>query len=512
MRKRGQAARTASRRRGRRRRRRYRRPRRRRRDRPAVAACSPQGRASPADELVAALAQGPSHPEGPALVDRALGRALVDAVTAAGSRLATGRPASPRAARRTGVPTAGSARLPWVRGRALCRRIPAGPLAAAARRRRGGAATRRRRPLGGAGRNRRPRPVGRWRPQHRRSGRCRSGGDRDAGADPQPATAAQARAPSRRRQREPCAGRSGRLGGLRRPRRLRAVRPGASIPASSTGDRAVGQGRVDDYPDEAEALTGKAQELMTRHAIDVAAVEAERGGGARVRAAASASTTLRPGGSRCSARWPAPIAAGPCGRGASVSPPCSATRATSTPSRSSTPPARAGQGDGGRPPSRYRCRRRAAPSGGHPVVPAVVPRRLRPRIGDRLRQVAEATAAEAAAGPEAAGSCRSWHAGPMPPRRLRPPPSPTEDVLGHGRDAEGWLAAGRPPIAPTSGPTACSVPSEGRRRRHWGRPAVATGRQEAMGSGAGPLAPAARRRRPRQPAGQSPPAAPWAQG
>ena len=52
----------------------------------AVAACSPRVRASPADELVAALARGPSHPEGPALVDRALGRALVDAVAAAWRR------------------------------------------------------------------------------------------------------------------------------------------------------------------------------------------------------------------------------------------------------------------------------------------------------------------------------------------------------------------------------------------------------------------------------------------
>jgi hypothetical protein len=35
------------------------------------------------------------------------------------------------------------------------------------------------------------------------------------------------------------------------------------------------------YPDEAEALTAKAQQLMTRHAIDVVAVEAEGSGGAR---------------------------------------------------------------------------------------------------------------------------------------------------------------------------------------------------------------------------------------
>jgi hypothetical protein len=34
------------------------------------------------------------------------------------------------------------------------------------------------------------------------------------------------------------------------------------------------------YPDEAEALTAKAQELMTRHAIDVAALDSERARGA----------------------------------------------------------------------------------------------------------------------------------------------------------------------------------------------------------------------------------------
>ncbi|HET8619500.1 MAG TPA: DUF2786 domain-containing protein [Acidimicrobiales bacterium] len=36
------------------------------------------------------------------------------------------------------------------------------------------------------------------------------------------------------------------------------------------------------FPDEAEALTGKAQELMTRHAIDRAELDARRGGGSQV--------------------------------------------------------------------------------------------------------------------------------------------------------------------------------------------------------------------------------------
>src|SRR5262245_17036919 len=52
----------------------------------AVAACFPHARAGPAGALVVALARGPSHPEGLALVDRALGRSLVDAVTAAWGR------------------------------------------------------------------------------------------------------------------------------------------------------------------------------------------------------------------------------------------------------------------------------------------------------------------------------------------------------------------------------------------------------------------------------------------
>ena len=62
-------------------------------------------------------------------------------------------------------------------------------------------------------------------------------------------------------------------------------------------------------------------------------------------------------------------------------------------------------------PAPAAVRRRAR----HPVVPAVVPRRLRLAHRRPLRQVAEATAAAATAGPRGGGPCRSWRGGPMPP-------------------------------------------------------------------------------------------------
>jgi hypothetical protein len=52
----------------------------------AVASCPFGFAARGADEWVEGLARGPSHPDGPALVDRALGRALVASVTAAWGR------------------------------------------------------------------------------------------------------------------------------------------------------------------------------------------------------------------------------------------------------------------------------------------------------------------------------------------------------------------------------------------------------------------------------------------
>ena len=78
----------------------------------AVAACSPHVRASPADELVGALARGPSHPEGPrSSTGRSAGRSSMPSQppgVGAGNRPTCIASSSAR----TGGPTAGSARLP----------------------------------------------------------------------------------------------------------------------------------------------------------------------------------------------------------------------------------------------------------------------------------------------------------------------------------------------------------------------------------------------------------------
>src|ERR671913_210221 len=52
----------------------------------AVAACLLVAHVGPAGELVGALARGPAHPEGLAIVDRALGRGLVDPIGRAWAR------------------------------------------------------------------------------------------------------------------------------------------------------------------------------------------------------------------------------------------------------------------------------------------------------------------------------------------------------------------------------------------------------------------------------------------
>jgi hypothetical protein len=199
------------------------------------------------------------------------------------------------------------------------------------------------------------------------------------------------------------------------------------------------------YPDEAEALTAKAQELMTRHAIDVAAVEAERGGGARTSGRrigiddpyARARVTLLSEvarANRCRAVWSQGLGLatvfGDEGDLDAVevlytSLLVQATRAMVV----ARPP---GPGAGGR----------AAPSG-------AATRSFRQsflvayahRIGDRLRQVAEATAAEAAAGPEGGGLL------PVLARRADAAESAAAAAFPNlktfsatGRDAEGWLA------------------------------------------------------------------------
>jgi uncharacterized membrane protein YgcG len=424
----------------------------------AVAACSPQVRASPADELVAALARGPSHPEGPALVDRALARALVDAVTAAWGRgwqpadlhrlvqrtygRAHGRLSAVALGCEAGrygdasvplrwrqqldavgaeppsdgddrwaVPVAADDRDLWgggvpsiddradavrvaVETLALIRDLPPLPKLG---------------PLPGDARGRRVRG--------RASGSAGSGGSGDSGR----------------------LGGSSSLGGLSSsgggvdPRILHRVTALLAKAESTT------------YPDEAEALTGKAQELMTRHAIDVAAVEAERGGGARTSGRrigiddpyARARVTLLSEvarANRCRAVWSRGLGFatvfGDEGDLDAVevlytSLLVQATRAMVV----ARPP---DPGVGGR----------GAPSG-------ATTRSFRQsflvayahRIGDRLRQVAEATAAGAAAGPGGGGLL------PVLARRADAAEAAAAAAFPNlktfsatGRDADGWRA------------------------------------------------------------------------
>jgi Protein of unknown function (DUF2786) len=418
----------------------------------AVAACAPQGRASPADALVAALARGPSHPEGPALVDRALGRALVDAVTAAWCRGwqpadlhrlvqrtfgrahgrlcavalgceagryadaslpvrwrqqldAVGAEPPPDGDERWAVPVATDDRDLWGAGvpsvddradairvaietLALIRSLPPLPKLGPHPGDVGG------RGVGGS-------PSGSAGP----SGFGDSGGLRGAGGS----------------------------GGGVDPRILHRVTALLAKAESTT------------YPDEAEALTGKAQELMTRHAIDVATVEAERGGGARTSGRrigiddpyARARVTLLSEvarANRCRAVWSRGLGfATVFGEEGDLdavevlytSLLVQATRAMVI----ARPP---GTGVG----------RRAAPSG-------AATRSFRQsflvayahRIGDRLRQVAEATAAAAAAGPRGSGLL------PVLARRADAAEAAAAAAFPNlktfsatGRDADGWLA------------------------------------------------------------------------
>jgi hypothetical protein len=252
----------------------------------AVAACSSHVRSSPAGELVGALARGPSHPEGPALVDRALGRALVVAVTAAWRR--GWQPADlHRLVQRT-------------YGRAHAR-LSAVALGCEALRYPGASLPLRwRQQLDAVGAEAPPDGGDRWAvPVAEEGGDLWGGGvpsidDRAEAVrvavetlalirslPPLPKLGPQPGDPAGRRVRGrppgppgPGPGDSGRSGdaadpgGGADPRILHRVTALLAKAESTT------------YPDEAEALTAKAQELMTRHAIDVAALEAERGGGA----------------------------------------------------------------------------------------------------------------------------------------------------------------------------------------------------------------------------------------
>jgi Protein of unknown function (DUF2786) len=418
----------------------------------AVAACSPHGRASPADELVAALARGPSHPEGPALVDRALGRMLVDAVTAAWSR--GWQPADlHRLVQRTFGRAHG-------RLSAVALGCEAGRYADAA------LPVRWRQQLDAVGAEPPPDGDDRWAVPVATDDRDLWGGgvtsidDRaDAvrvaietlalirGLPPLPKLGPHPGELSGRRVRGGPSGSagpggSGDSGGLRGagrsgggvdPRILHRVTALLAKAESTT------------YPDEAEALTGKAQELMTRHAIDVAAVEAEQGGGGRTSGRrigiddpyARARVTLLSEvarANRCRAVWSRGLGFatlfGDEGDLDAVEVLYTSLLVQAT--RAMVVARRPGTGVG----------RRAAPSG-------AATRSFRQsfllayahRIGDRLRQVAEATAAEAAAGPRGSGLL------PVLARRADAAEAAAAAAFPNlktfsatGRDADGWLA------------------------------------------------------------------------
>ena len=93
-----------------------------------------------------------------------------------------------------------------------------------------------------------------------------------------------------------------------------------------------------EFAAEAETFTAKAQDLMTRHAIDEALLRASGDGPIDIRGPACTSTTRTRGRrSPCSTRWPGPTGAAPCGTSRSGWSPCSAPRSTSTRSRCCSP-------------------------------------------------------------------------------------------------------------------------------------------------------------------------------
>jgi Protein of unknown function (DUF2786) len=447
----------------------------------AVAACSPPVRASPADELVAALARGPSHPDGPALVDRALGQMLVDAVTAAWSR--GWQPADlHRLVQRTYGRAHGrlsAVALGYEAGRYADASLPA----------------RWRQQLDAVGAEPPPDGDDRWAvpvaadDRDLWGGGVPSIGDRTDAVRVAVETLALIRClPSLpkvgphpgdatgRRVRGGSSG-SGGSGGSGDPGPLL----GSGGPGGSAGGvdprilhrvtALLAKAESTAYPDEAEALTAKAQELMTRHAIDVAAVEAERGDGSRTSGRrigiddpyARARVTLLSEvarANRCRAVWSRGLGfATVFGEEGDLdavevlytSLLVQATRAMVV----ARPP---GSGVGGR----------AAPSG-------AATRSFRQsfllayahRIGDRLRQVAEATAAEAAAGR------RGSRLLPVLARRADAAEAAAAAAFPNlktfsatGRDADGWMAGrqaadradlGTESVLPHRGPTTPSL-------------------------------------------------------
>jgi len=418
----------------------------------AVTACSPHVRASPAGELVGALARGPAHPEGPALVDRALGRALVDAVTAAWSR--GWQPADlHRLVQRTS-------------GRAHARLSAVALGCEALRYARVSVPVRWRQQLDAVGAEPPPDGDDRWAvPVGAEGGDLWGGGvpsidDRADAVRVAIETLALIRSLPPLPQLGPHPGDA--TGTRVRGGPSGSAGPGGSGDSDHLADARGSGGGVDPrilhrvtallakaesttYPDEAEALTVKAQELMTRHAIDVAAVEAERGGGARTSGRrigiddpyARARVTLLSEvarANRCRAVWSRGLGfATVFGLDGDLdavevlytSLLVQATRAMVV----ARPP---GPGVGSR----------VAPSG-------AATRSFRQsflvayahRIGDRLRQVAEATAAEAAAGPGGGGLL------PVLARRTDAAEAAAAAAFPNlktfsasGRDADGWLA------------------------------------------------------------------------
>ncbi|HET6834240.1 MAG TPA: DUF2786 domain-containing protein [Acidimicrobiales bacterium] len=249
----------------------------------AVAACFPHARAGPAGELVEALARGPSHPEGPALVDRALGRALVDAVTGA-----WGRGWQPADLHRMVERTHGRAhgRLSAVALGREAGRYPEESLP-----------VRWRLQLDAVGAEAPPDGDDRWAvPATPQAGDLRGGGvpsidDRADAVRVAVETLALIRGLPPLPKLEPGPGEaSGHRGRVRSPGSAGSTGSAGSAGSARGVDPRIvhrvtallAKAESTTYPDEAEALTAKAQELMTLHAIDVAAVEAERGGGARV--------------------------------------------------------------------------------------------------------------------------------------------------------------------------------------------------------------------------------------
>ncbi|MGH9229150.1 MAG: DUF2786 domain-containing protein [Acidimicrobiales bacterium] len=419
-----------------------------------VAACFPHARAGPAGELVGALARGPSHPEGPALVDRALGRALVDAVTGAWAR--GWQPADlHRMVERTHGRAHG--RLSTVALGCEAQRYGDASLPA-----------RWRLQLDAVGAEAPPDGDDRWAvpvPDARDlwGGGVPSIDDRADAVRVAVETLALIRRLPPLPKLEPGPGEAAE----RRGRGRSPGSPGSSGPPGSPGSPGS-PGGVDPrivhrvtallakaesttYPDEAEALTAKAQELMTRHAIDVAAVEAERGGGARVSGRrigiddpyARARVMLLSEvarANRCRAVWSRGLGFatvfGDEGDLDAVEVLYTSLLVQAT--RAMVGARRPGNGGGGR----------GAPSGS-------ATRSFRQsflvayanRIGDRLRQVAEATAAQAAAGHAGGRGGDSFL--PVLARRADAAEAAAAAAFPNlktfsttGRDAEGW-AAGR---------------------------------------------------------------------